>query len=240
MINHNITIVCMVSLVWLMSSCGPTSEELIGKAKTMMTEGNFPGALITLNQVIDKYPDNQPAYNMRGIALLELGETSDALRDFNMSVNLDSGDYRAVYNRGNAYYQLGEFEDAIKDYSRASRLEPKIADIYINRGNALVQIESFEEAIYDYQLALKIDQQNYLTHFNLGRAYYITGRPDDAKSCFERCSELYSAYAPAHYFLGMIALEKDDPQSACLHLHRASELGYRQATEVIKVYCEEN
>ncbi len=223
----------------LMSSCGPTSEEMVGKARTMMTEGNFQGALITLDQVIEQFPDNQPAYNLRGITFLELGETSKALSDFNESVSLDSSDYRAVYNRGNAWYQLGEFTNAVEDYDRALRLEPKAADIYINRGNALVKIEKLNEAINDYQFAMKIDPGNYLTHFNLGYTYFITNRPEDAESCFEKCIDLYSTYAPAYYFLGMIALDKSDSVSACAHLQRASELGYRQATEVMKLYCGE-
>ena len=107
----------------------------------------------------------------------------------------------------------------------------------INRGNALVQLENYQSAILDYAFALKLDDDNYLTHFNLARTYYIMDSIDLAKNSFERSVQIYSTFAPAYYFLGMIALERDELEASCLLLQQASELGYQQATEVMKLYC---
>ena len=110
----------------------------------------------------------------------------------------------------------------------------------INRGNALVQLENYQSAIYDYTFALKLDDGNYLTYFNLARAYYLMDNLDMAKTDFEQCIKIYSTFAPAYYFLGMIALEKDEVESSCLFLQQASDLGYKQAAEVQQLYCDQN
>lgn len=210
------------------------------QARELMANGSYREAQTILNNVIEKSPDHQAAYNMRGITRLELDEPAQAIKDFDTSIRLDSSDYRAFYNRGNAYYQVQDYTQAVRDYDRAMRLEPKSADIYINRANTLVQLESFEEAIRDYEFALKLDEGNYLTHFNLGRTYYLIVEQEKAKTSFEKCVSIYSTYAPAHYFLAMISLETNDTEAACMYLKQAADLGYQQAVEVSKIYCAKN
>jgi tetratricopeptide (TPR) repeat protein len=226
--------------VMICYACGPTDEELMTQARELMVNGRIKEAQKILDGVIEKTPDHQAAHNMRGIARLELDETALAIEDFDTSIRLDSTDYRAFYNRGNAYYQVQEYSEAILDYDRAMRLEPKSADIYINRANALVQLENYVEAIQDYQFAIKLEETNYLTHFNLGRTYYIGQEQDKAKICFEKCISIYETYAPAYYFLGMIALETDEPEASCIYWKQAADLGYLQADEVLELYCTPN
>ena len=122
-------------------------------------------------------------------------------------------------------------------YFKELGFSEKEADIYINRGNTLVQLKRYNEAVYDYEFALKIDTDNYLTHFNLARAHYLTDSLGLAKHSFETCVKLYNTFAPAYYFLGMIALEKNELEASCLLLQKAGDLGYRQAVEVQKLYC---
>lgn len=225
-------------LIIAFSGCEPSNEELLSEARTSMGDGAFTEALILLDKSIKKDPENQTAYNMRGFVRLELGQTDLALDDFNRSVELDSSDYRAFYNRGNAYYQLQIFDKAVTNYDKALRLEPKNADVYINRGNALVQLEKYNQAILDYRFALKLDDSNYLTYFNLARTLYLIDQHDEAQLLFEKCLTIYQTFAPAHYFLGMIALEKNEPEASCLYFRQAADLGYQQAEEVLKIYCD--
>ena len=219
------------------SACGPSSEEQLVLARTQMQSGNFTGAKSILDLIIAKDPKNQSAYNMRGIAALELGETEEAINDFGTSISLDSMEYRSFYNRGNAYYQLEKYDKAMLDYDRALVLEQKSPDIYINRGNALVGLESYDQAVLDFSFAVKIDHENYLAHFNLARTYYLMDSLVRAENAFRKCIEVYGTYAPAHYFLGMIALENGEKDKMCGYFKQASELGYQQAVQVYNIYC---
>ena len=229
-----------VIMIFVIVSCGPSEKEEMDSSRAMMQAGDFSSALTLLNEIIANNSTNQVAYNMRGIAKLELGEAEKAINDFDVSLALDSGNYRAYYNRANAYYQTENFNQSIIDYDRALRLEPKSVDLYINRGNALVQLDKYAEAVSDYKFALKIDRENYLTNFNLGRTYYLMDSLYLADVAFSRTAEIYPAFAPTYYFLGMIAMERDEMEKSCLLLQQASDLGYQQAIEVQKIYCMED
>lgn len=221
-------------------ACGPSEQEKISEATALLQNGHTDEALVLLDEIIDNNANNQAAYNIRGIAKLEKGRIEEAIADLDFSIALDRNDYRAYYNRGNAYYQIENFSEAIRDFDAAVKLQPKEPDIYINRGNALVQLENYPKAIHDYSFALKLDTGNYLTHFNLARAYYLMDSLELARVSFEHCVQIYGTFAPAYYFLGMIALEKNQVEASCLLFQKASDLGYRQAEEVQKLYCNQN
>lgn len=230
----------VIFLMTVVVSCGPSNEELMLQSRSLMNRGDYKAALELLNKIIEHDKKNQPALNMRGIAKLELGKAENAINDFDASIALDTNDYRAYYNRANAFYRIERYPQALEDYDAALRFQPKEVDIYINRGNVLVQLEKYEEAIYDYDFALQLDNQNYLTHFNLARAYYLMDSLHLAKKSFENSLNLYGTFAPSYYFLGMIALENDEVDSSCLLFQKATDLGYEQAREIRKIYCEQN
>lgn len=235
----NFTFILIIALVGF-SSCGPTEEELFSQSRTQMNGGNFEEALLLLDKLIAKNAANKAAFNMRGIAKLELGKAEEAILDFDQSVMLDSGDYRAFYNRGNAHYQLSNFDKAVADYDLALRREPRSIDLYINRANALTQLKLFDDAINDYQFALKIEKDNYLVYFNLGRTYYLMDSSTLAKKQFEKTVEFYENYAPALYFLGMIQIDNKALDEACVFLRKAADLGYLRAEQVMDLYCVED
>ncbi|NJN28246.1 MAG: tetratricopeptide repeat protein [Cyclobacteriaceae bacterium] len=224
----------------LLFSCAPNEEEKIQQAKSLMQSEEWDKALVQLEEAIAYNDQNPTTFNLRGIIKLEQGLTAAAIADFDRSVALDSSDYRTVYNRGNAHYQMEEYSKAIDDFDAAIRLQPKAADIYINRGNTLVNLQQYTRAVLDYSFALKLDEDNYLTHFNLGRAYFLMDSLELAGNSFAQSVQIYSTFAPAYYFLGMIAMENDQPDAACLHLQQAADLGYQQAEEAKKLYCEAN
>ncbi len=227
----------IILFVVIFFGCGPGSVEQLDKARSLMQHGEFAVAMDLLDKIIADDASSQAAYNMRGIANLELGHTDKAISDFDRSVTLDSSDYRSFYNRGNAYYRNENFEKAVEDYNFSLGLSPKEKDIYINRGNALMQLNKVDEAILDYKFALKIDPNNFLAHFNLARGYYLAGNMDMAKTSFEHCLQIQDAYAPAYYFLGMISLEREEMEAACILWQKALDLGYQQAEAVQKLYC---
>ena len=110
-IRQFILFICCICL----AACGPTEEENIARAKSLLQTGQRDAAITLLDEIIDNNSMNQPAYNMRGIARLENGKILEAIADLDISVALDSNDYRAYYNLGNAYYQIEKFNEAIVD-----------------------------------------------------------------------------------------------------------------------------
>ena len=228
------------SMVFLLYGCGRDDKALMEKAREQMNKRDYENALPFLNRIIKNGDAGPDVYNLRGIARLELGRYNKAIKDFDRAIALDSGDYRSYYNKGNAYYRNKNYTAALENYDRALKLSPGEPDIYINRGNAHLAIENYDKAIGNYEKARSLNDDNYLIYFNLGRAYYLQDNPEKAKEYFEKALQRHQFFAPAWYFLGIIAMEGEDMSSACGYLQHADSLGYRQAKTVMEMVCPSN
>jgi len=81
-------------------------------------------------------PKDADAYNNRGLAWSNKGDTDRAIADFNRAIELDPKYVYAYNGRGLAWYNKGDTDRAIADYNRAIELDPKNAYAYYNRGLA--------------------------------------------------------------------------------------------------------
>lgn len=76
-------------------------------------------------------PQNAKCYILRGYAYNKLGQYQNALNDYNVAIDPDTGwTYnsapRAYLYRGDAYFQLGQFENANEDYAKAISLKGRL------------------------------------------------------------------------------------------------------------------
>lgn len=88
-----------------------------------------------------------PAYNLRGMALRELGKRQEALDDFNHAVAL-SPTADNYYQRGATLQLLEEHRRAIADFSQTIAYHPDIAQAYFARAES-------ERGVGDYASARK-------------------------------------------------------------------------------------
>lgn len=71
-----------------------------------------------------KRPDLATSYNNRGGAYLNKGQTSQAIADLDLAIQLDPSFDGAYFNRGSAYAALGQHDRAIADFDQSLRLNP--------------------------------------------------------------------------------------------------------------------
>ena len=94
-----------------------------------------------INSDVEKYttliqnnPNNDSAYNNRGVVYNNLKQYEQAVQDFNKAIQLNPNLAEAFYNRGSTYYNLGKYEQALQDYDKAISINPNDASFYNNRG----------------------------------------------------------------------------------------------------------
>jgi tetratricopeptide (TPR) repeat protein len=110
---------------------------------------------------------NARAYNMRAVALEQMGETEKALKDYGRAIELEPGVAIWYFNRGRAHHMHKAYDDAISDYSIAIELDPKYAWAYYNRGLAYYDTRTYGSAISDYFRAIELDPKHSWAHNNL-------------------------------------------------------------------------
>jgi tetratricopeptide (TPR) repeat protein len=110
-------------------------------------------------------------YSDRGVARWRLGQTKEAIEDFNTSIQL-SPENGAVYNnRGNVLMDLGHPDEAVKDFDRAITLSQNYGVAYNNRGNAHVALGHYDQAFQDFRKAVELMPRSAIPFNGRGKAH---------------------------------------------------------------------
>ncbi|MGH6793316.1 MAG: tetratricopeptide repeat protein, partial [Methyloceanibacter sp.] len=83
-------------------------------------------------------------YSDRGLAKWRLGQTKEAIDDFNQAIQLSPENATVYNNRGNALMDLGHPDEAVKDFDRAIELSANYGAAYNNRGNARATLGQYK------------------------------------------------------------------------------------------------
>ncbi|MBZ5660735.1 MAG: tetratricopeptide repeat protein [Acidobacteriia bacterium] len=173
----------------------------IEKARIMMAEKKYDGAIQIYQEVLKQDPKNALVLNMTGIAYLNLSRYDQAKKYFERSAKADKHYSSAVNNLGMVYYHQKNFRRAIREYQRAVAIDPTLAGTHANLGFAYYNTNKLPEAAAEFQKALELqpdifEQNNRvgtmvqdrsvanhgLFFFTMARVY---GEKNDAPHCAE-------------------------------------------------------
>lgn len=102
--------------------------------------------LSRMDVAISLDPDNDGAWDVRGVAKLELGDYQGAIDDCTKAIELNPKNDMAWNNRGSAKYHLSEYQEAITYYKEALRLNPNDEAVRRNLQAAEIAFASHESA----------------------------------------------------------------------------------------------
>jgi tetratricopeptide (TPR) repeat protein len=104
----------------------------------------------SLRSPIQQSPE---VYNNKGIALLNLNRTDEAIQAYNEAIALNSSFAIAYNNRGIALFHLNKTNEAIMDFKRATEIDPRYAEAWYNNGTALCELHRADEARASFDMA---------------------------------------------------------------------------------------
>lgn len=143
-------------------------EELFGDAYHLRQQGRTKEAFMALAQAIARMPDDAAQHNNMGNLLKDMGLEELAIREYQLSTQLDP-------NQGDAWYCLGCLYMSFKSFDLGARK---------------AEIIMYPQAIEAFQRAIEINPKDIDAHLNLGAAYGETGQIDKAEQQFHRVLEL--------------------------------------------------
>jgi tetratricopeptide (TPR) repeat protein len=225
-------------LAILFAGCTPSDEELIDQSRSLLDAGQYEQAIQLLNRTLEHYPEQTTAYNMRGVAKVELQQYDAALADFSQAIRLDSTSYRPYYNRANVYFQVNRYPEALDDYNQVVRLAPEQTDVYVNRAATLYEMEQYENARLDLEAARQQAPDRPLIHYNLAKTLYMLNETELAKEALNRVVTLDNSHAGAFYLMGVIARDAGSTEEACTYFAQADKLGNEEAHAAADALCD--
>jgi TonB family protein len=132
---------------------------LLKSAREKRLKKDFAGALVDVNQAIEKSPNNEKALLERARLYLAQKKFTEAIADCTKSIELKENP-RALNVRSAAKIDMKDFDGAIKDSNRSLEIAPgtiEAAAALCFRGRAKQMQDHEKEAIDDFNASLKIN-----------------------------------------------------------------------------------
>jgi len=124
-------------------------------------------------------------YN-RAFSLAQLGNYEDAIRHYDMVLELEPQNTDAWNNRGVCCKKLGKNEDALICYENAIRVDRHNASAWTNKGNILYATGRYSDALVSLTRAVRIDTANETAWLNKALAEERLGLNKEAASSYRR------------------------------------------------------
>jgi tetratricopeptide (TPR) repeat protein len=164
-------------------------------------------------------------YLSYGALFFQRGYLDQAEASFQQALRDDPSSAEAIYGIGSVYLNQNKNADARETFERAVKLPANYPDTLPDSWNNLGVIATREGHVDDsiscFLEALRLNPHHLLSLDNLGNAYRVQKRWDDARKVLERALEIAPQDAEANYSLGMVFAQTDDAGKAEEHLQRA-------------------
>jgi tetratricopeptide (TPR) repeat protein len=218
-------------------------EKQLKLADSQYASGDITGALLTLEDILVKQPDNLDAQEKKINYLVQQDRSKDAMKDIE--------DYIFVYPAKPEYYYLRavlklqdeKYYKAIEDFDRAIQLNMPagiIYKVYLNRGMAHFYNQDFDLAEADFNEVIAQSPQSAAAHHGLGMIKYELNQYEEAIAEFQKALKLEPDNAITFFNLAMTYYRMKDDDNACYNFNKSCALGHRNACRLLMMECDIN
>ena len=210
-----------------------------------LARGELDRAVVRLTSALAESPDDAVLLRERGKAYLRQQRRAEAQRDFERATTLAPGDTNSWLLRSEAEFLLGQelrARDTLITYYERIASEPRDARHFktcYEIGRYSVLLNDLETGRDYLESAVAADPGQPQARAELGRVYFKLAEFEPAESQFDALLEMDGAAADlrseAWHHKGMLARERDDPETARRHFEAALELTPTRA-EALKHY----
>ena len=155
-----IPIFIVLALLWSCPGQSETAADLLSKADASLNGKDIHELQKTIEDLtksIKQQPDNDAAYNIRGIIYFTLGQNQLAIDDFSKAIQLNPTNADYFNSRGMVYNKLGQYQQAIKDFDEAILFDPNVGTFYNNRGEVHLKHSDKNIGCLDAEKACKLN-----------------------------------------------------------------------------------
>jgi tetratricopeptide (TPR) repeat protein len=123
---------------------------------------------ITLyRNTLEKNPECFMAHNNLSVALLEKGQTKEAIVHSQKALEIRPNDAQPHVSLGDALLRMKKIDQAIAHYETAEKLMPDYVEAHTHLGNAFLLQREFPKAIAEYETTLRLLPRSVPAHNNL-------------------------------------------------------------------------
>jgi eukaryotic-like serine/threonine-protein kinase len=156
------------------------AECHVEQSRNLYFGKRYREAVSAAETAVQILPGYAEAYQLRGLALLELKRFGEALQSFDRYLALAGTPGPDFYRaRGSAKMQLRDYLGAVEDYTRAAEAAPD-SEVLAHRGWAYWFADAWRPALRDFDEAIRLDAKNGDAYTGRGLARVMLGNVGDA------------------------------------------------------------
>jgi Flp pilus assembly protein TadD len=199
------------------------AEAGFNQALRTFRAGEKRKAVAVLQEILRTHPDHAPSHELLGLALSELGDSSEALRQLREAVKLWPD--QPVYWTNLAIFYIGQAQtdEAEKALNKSLDVQPS-ARAFRLLGLIRVEQQRGEEAVRLFRKALDLARDDVESWYHLGLAQQSLAHSDEALRCYEEALKRAPGDFYAHLQIGILLLTLGRRQEALDHLRAAQAL----------------
>jgi tetratricopeptide (TPR) repeat protein len=149
------------------------------------TVGRPEEAVVVLETILERYPDNAEARSSLALALAQAGQGDDALSIFDEILAREDAAPLDYFNAGVSLYGADQMDRAALAFEKTVTRSPMYRDGVQNLAQTLNLMEAFEAQIPHSEKLVELDPFNDYAHLMLVRALVQVGREPDAVAQLE-------------------------------------------------------
>jgi len=214
---------------------GETYQQAAGKESP---EERRNTAKLYLDRALDLNPISTVVRGLRGLYFQRVGNEREALAEFQSASALEPNNPALYVSVGESYARLGDLIRALEAYQYAAALVPDDANYWHLLAQFCAQnnINLDDIGIPAAQQAVVITNEAPEALDMLGWLLLLDARYPEAEQTLLRALELDPQNAGAHFHLGLLYWQTNDPSSARDHLVLARDLGNTDAETFLNQY----
>jgi tetratricopeptide (TPR) repeat protein len=195
----------------------PDRASAAVRVQTLIALGDslFPqdldGAISQYRRALELQPDNATAHYDIGKALYRKKDYDGAIAEYREAIRFRKDDPEAHYDLGEALFMKQNFTDATVEYRETLRLKPDHARAHGALGGVLIRErtrDSLNKAVDELKQAVAIDKDYARGYENLGTAFGLLGRLDEALDAWRQVKRLSPDNPNAPTIVAVLLVQK--------------------------------
>lgn len=198
------------------------------KAKIRMRQNNFYSALTDLDSAFEYAPGDADIQVDAGLAHMKMGQPDEAVNHFFFALDVEPGNYKALYNLGLARLQEKDTLSALEFMQLSVRNYDSLAIAWKLIGDLQMDMQNHEDAADAYTHAIRLDPMATRELSRRAYAYSQTGQAAKAADDWEKVYSADSKQTEAIRNAGLARMSAKDYAHAILNFsqyihHRPSD-----------------
>ena len=216
------------------------SQNYIDEGIQKFNAGDYEGALLVFNEMIEKFPEDPQGYINKGGSLINLNRLPEALEATNKAIELGTKDPNPIAYRNHAIILLTlnkspeSLKKALKSINRSIELNPAVADAYNLRGVVKINMGDNPGALPDFSKAIELNKDYANAWSNRGIAKMVLDNYQGAITDAYKAIELDPDYAASYRVRALASSQQDNMNDSCSDMKKASSLGDSIAIRILK------